>query len=72
DAILREDAGSQERRHQAQDTLVPDPSSHPVQQGPVVDLVERNRDTLPISRGFRLGSRSSGRATPSKDACCRS
>ena len=44
DAVLGEDAGTQERLHQLHDTLVPDASSHPAQKGPVVDLVEARLD----------------------------
>ena len=44
DAVLGEDAGLQERLDQAQDALVRDPSTHPVHQGRVVDLVEARRD----------------------------
>ena len=44
DVVLGEDASFQERLDQAQDTLVPDPTSHPVHQGRVVDLVEARRD----------------------------
>ena len=44
DAILTEDAGLQERRHQRQHAPVSDPSTHPAHQGPVVDLIEAGRD----------------------------
>jgi hypothetical protein len=44
DPILAEDAGLEERLDQAQDALVPDPMSHPVHEGRVVDLVEACRD----------------------------
>jgi len=40
-AVLGEDPGPQERLHQAQDTLVSDPASHPAHERRVVDLVER-------------------------------
>ena len=43
-AVLGEDTGLQERLHQTQDTFVPDPTSHPVHQGGVVDLVEARLD----------------------------
>jgi site-specific DNA recombinase len=43
-AILTEDAGLQERLHQARDTFVSDPVSHPSHEGGVVDLVEARRD----------------------------
>ena len=39
-AILGEDAGLQERLHQAQDASVSDPMPHPIQQGRVRDFVE--------------------------------
>ncbi len=44
DGVLGEDAGPQERLHQGQDALVPDPISHPAHEGAVVDLVEARRD----------------------------
>ena len=65
-AILTEDAGFQERLHQAQDTLVSDPVSHPAHQGGVVDLVERVGDTLPTSATCRRRRRSSAGGTRSK------
>ena len=43
-AVLSEDARLQERLHQAQDALVPDPMSHPAHEGRVVDLVEARLD----------------------------
>ena len=48
--VLGEDARLQERLYQVQDTLVPDPVSHPVHKGRVVDLVERVHHLLPTSR----------------------
>jgi site-specific DNA recombinase len=44
DGILTEDPGPQERPHQAQNTLVPDATSHSAHQGHVVDLIEARRD----------------------------
>ncbi len=44
DAVLTEDPGLQERLHQRQDAFVPDPSTHPVHQGRVVDVVEARLD----------------------------
>ena len=43
-AVLGEDARGEERVHQRQDTLVPDPIAHPAHEGGVVDLVEARRD----------------------------
>jgi len=43
-ALFAEDPRPQERRHQAQDALVPDATSHPAHEGGVVDLVEARRD----------------------------
>ena len=43
-AVLAEDARLQERLHQSQDALVPDPSPHPVHQGRMRDLVEAGFD----------------------------
>ena len=43
-AVLGEDPRLQERLHQGQDALVPDPMSHPVHQGRVVDRVEARLD----------------------------
>ena len=58
DAVLGEDTGSQERLHQAQDALVPDPTSHPAHEGRMVDLVEARFDiclehplVIPSGRG---------------------
>ena len=42
--ILTEDAGSEERLHQAKNALVPDPTTHPFHEGGVVDLVEARFD----------------------------
>ena len=39
-ALFREDPGSQERLHPAQDALDSDPISHPVHESRVVDLIE--------------------------------
>jgi site-specific DNA recombinase len=55
-ALFGEDPGPQERRHPAQHTLVSDPSTHPAQQGLMVDLVETRRDVrlerpLIVARG---------------------
>ena len=44
DGTLTEDPGPQERPHQAEDTLVPDATSHSAHQGHVVDLIEARRD----------------------------
>jgi hypothetical protein len=44
EALFGEDPGPQERLHPSQDTLVPDPTSHPAHQGRVVDLIEARRD----------------------------
>jgi hypothetical protein len=44
DAILTENASSQERRHQPQDAPVSDPSAHPAHKSPVVDLIEAGAD----------------------------
>jgi site-specific DNA recombinase len=44
DLILAEDASLEERLHQPQHTLVPDPIPHPVREGRVVDLVEARFD----------------------------
>jgi hypothetical protein len=43
-AVLGEDPRLQERLHQRQDTLVADPTTHPVHQGRVRDLVETGFD----------------------------
>jgi hypothetical protein len=43
-ALFAEDPRPQERRHQAQDPLVPNATSHPAHEGGVVDLVEARRD----------------------------
>jgi len=43
-ALVAEDPRPQERRHQAQDALVSDATSHPAHEGGVVDLVEARRD----------------------------
>ena len=43
-ARLGQDPGPQERLHQRQHALVPDPSPHPAHQGGVVDLVEARLD----------------------------
>jgi hypothetical protein len=51
-AILTEDARLEERLDQRQNAFVPDPSAHAVQQGRVVDLVERSPVLLPVSRTF--------------------
>ena len=54
DAILAEDAGTQERRHEREDAPVSDPIAQPVHEGPLVDLVEAGRDVRihhpPIAR----------------------
>ena len=44
DAVLTEDTGMQERFHHRQDAFVPDPSTHPVHQGRMVDHVEARLD----------------------------
>ena len=68
-AILTEDAGLQERLHQAQDAFVPDPTSHTAHQRGVVDLVEARLDVAfhdPLIRAARevvdLGDRVLGSA----------
>src|SRR5215207_1585054 len=43
-ALVAEDPRPQERRHQTQDALVSDATSHPAHEGGVVDLVEARRD----------------------------
>jgi site-specific DNA recombinase len=55
---LSENPGAQERLHQCQDSPISDPSSHPVQQRGVVDLVEAGSDVgfehppvAPVARG---------------------
>ncbi len=54
-AVLGEDAGMEERLHQPHDTLVPDPMSHPVHKGRVVDLVEARRDVTFQHPGVVIG-----------------
>ena len=43
-SVLTEDACSQERLHQGQNSLVPDTTPDPVHQGPVIDHVEARLD----------------------------
>ena len=57
--VLGEDARLQKRLHQGQDTLVPDPSPHPVHQGRMRDFVEARLDVAlddPLVGAGRSGS----------------
>jgi hypothetical protein len=68
---LGQDAGLQERLYQPKDALVGDPSAHAVQQGRMVDLVERSRDTLPASWTFQRRSGSPGSGIRLRVGCWR-
>jgi hypothetical protein len=54
-AVDGEDPRLQERLYQGEDALVTDSAAHPVHQGRVVDRVERNPDSLPVSRTLHRG-----------------
>jgi hypothetical protein len=48
-AVLGQDAGLAERLDQRQDPLVGDPSTHPLKERGVVDLIEGSPETLRAS-----------------------
>ena len=57
DVVLGEDASPQECLHQSQDSLISDPTTHPTDEGRMIDLVEACRDVglehplvIPIGR----------------------
>jgi len=52
--VLRQDTGLEERLHEAQYALVPDPMTHTAHEGRVVDLVEARRDVTLEHPGVAL------------------
>ena len=57
---------------QLQDPLIRDPCGKPTHEAIMVDTVEGNRDTLPISKAFRNRSPLFAMVIPLKAALCRS